>query len=257
VAHQVVQAAKRLGVAGLLVGHVTKDGALAGPRVLEHLVDTVLAFEGERHHALRLLRTTKHRFGATDELGLFEMTAAGVAGVPDPSALFLADRRPGTPGSIVAPVLDGQRPLLVEVQALVTPSNLPMPRRSAQGLDSGRLSLVLAVLGARVRIDLQKADVHAVAAGGVKVGEPGADLAVALAVVSAAADRPLPDDLVVCGEIGLGGELRQVHQTGRRLAEAARLGFRAAIVPASAPATTAGLRILRAGTLAEAVALAA
>ena len=257
VAHQLVQVSKERGIATVLVGHVTKEGGLAGPRVLEHLVDTVLSFEGEQHHALRLLRTTKHRFGATDELGLFEMTAAGVAGVPDPSALFLADRRPGTPGSMVAPVLDGQRPLLVEVQALVTGTNLPMPRRSAQGLDGGRLSLVLAVLGARVRVDLQKADVHAVVAGGVKVREPGADLALALAVVSAARDRPLPDDLVACGEVGLGGELRQVHQTGRRLAEAARLGFRTALVPASAPADAGGLRILRAATLAEAVALVA
>jgi DNA repair protein RadA/Sms len=255
VAHGLVQASKERDMATVLVGHVTKEGGLAGPRVLEHLVDTVLSFEGERHHALRLLRSTKHRYGSTDELGLFEMTATGVAGVPDPSALFLADRRPGTPGSMVAPVLDGRRPLLVEVQALVTPTSLPMPRRSAQGLDAGRLSLVLAVLGARVKLDLAKADVHAVAAGGVRVREPGVDLALALAVTSAARDRALPDDVVACGEVGLGGELRQVHQTGRRLAEAARLGFRAAVVPASAPARADGLQILRAATLAEAVAL--
>ena len=145
-AHRLVRVSKERAMASILVGHVTKDGALAGPRVLEHLVDTVLSFEGERHHALRLLRAVKHRYGSTDELGLFEMTEAGLAGVPDPSALFLADRRPGTPGSIVAPVLDGHRPLLVEVQALVAKSVIPTPRRSAQGLDSGRLALVIAVL---------------------------------------------------------------------------------------------------------------
>jgi DNA repair protein RadA/Sms len=254
-AHHLVRAAKERSLATILVGHVTKDGGLAGPRVLEHLVDTVLSFDGERHHALRLLRATKHRFGSTDELGLFEMTSSGLDGVPDPSALFLSDRRPGTAGSVVAPVLDGHRPLLVEVQALVTPSTLPTPRRSAQGLDSGRLSLVLAVLEARVGAGVQKSDVHAVVAGGVKVAEPGADLALALALVSARTGVPIADDLVACGEVGLGGELRQVHQTARRLAEAARLGFRRAVVPFSAPAGPAGIEVLRAGTLAEAVAL--
>lgn len=255
-AHRLVRASKERGMASVLVGHVTKDGGLAGPRVLEHLVDTVLSFEGERHHALRLLRAVKHRFGSTDELGLFEMTDRGLAGVPDPSALFLADRRPGTPGSVVAPVLDGHRPLLVEVQALVTPSNLPSPRRSAQGLDSGRLALVLAVLQERVGVTCQQLDVHTVVAGGVKTVEPGADLAVALALVSAATGTPAGDDLVACGEVGLGGELRQVHQTARRLAEAARLGFRRAVVPASASVDVPGMQVLRATTLAEAVRLA-
>ena len=251
-AHRLVREAKARAMATVLVGHVTKEGGLAGPRVLEHLVDTVLSFEGERHHALRLLRATKHRYGSTDELGLFEMTGTGLAGVPDPSALFLADRRPGTPGSVVAPVLDGHRPLLVEVQALVAPSALPSPRRSAQGIDSGRLSLVLAVLERRVGTSFLTADVHTVAAGGVKAAEPGVDLALALALVSAHRGRPLPDDLVACGEVGLGGELRQVHQTARRLAEAARLGFRRAVVPASAPPPR-GIQALRANTLAEAV----
>ncbi len=254
-AHRLVQVSKERSMASVLVGHVTKEGGLAGPRVLEHLVDTVLSFDGERHHALRLLRATKHRYGSTDELGLFEMTGAGLSGVPDPSALFLADRRPGTPGSMVAPVLDGHRPLLVEVQALVSPTNLPTPRRSAQGLDAGRLALVLAVLDKRVGIRVQQADVHAVVAGGVRVPEPGADLALALALASAQRGTPLPDDLVACGEVGLGGELRQVHQTGRRLAEAARLGFRHALVPASAPTDAHGIRVLRAATLAEAVAV--
>jgi DNA repair protein RadA/Sms len=252
-AHHLVRVAKERDLATIVVGHVTKEGGLAGPRVLEHLVDTVLSFEGESHHALRLLRTTKHRFGSTDELGLFEMTGAGLAGVPDPSALFLADRRPGTAGSVVAPVLDGQRPLLVEVQALVTPTTIPTPRRSAQGLDTGRLSLVLAVLAQRVGEGFAKDDVHAVVAGGVKVAEPGADLALALALASARSGRPIADDVVACGEVGLGGELRQVHQTARRLAEAARLGFRRAVVPASAPEGPGGIEVLRVSTLAEAV----
>lgn len=255
-AHRLVRASKERSMSSVLVGHVTKDGGLAGPRVLEHLVDTVLAFEGERHHALRLLRAVKHRFGSTDELGLFEMTGTGLDGVPDPSALFLSDRRPGVPGSVVAPVLDGHRPLLVEVQALVARSHIPTPRRSAQGLDSGRLALVLAVLDKRVGASFHEADVHTVVAGGVKVTEPGADLALALALASARSGRPLPDTLVACGEIGLGGELRQVHQTARRLAEAARLGFRQAIVPASAPGSAPGLEVLRAATLAEAIDLA-
>ena len=258
-AHRLVREAKERGAAVMLVGHVTKDGGLAGPRVLEHLVDTVLSFEGERHHALRLLRASKHRFGSTDELGLFEMTDAGLDSVPDPSALFLADRRPGIAGSVIAPVLDGHRPLLVEVQALVTHSTLPTPRRSAQGLDSGRLSLVLAVLGHQgVPRCSATSDVHAVVAGGVKVVEPGADLALALALASAQAGRPVAsDDLVACGEVGLGGELRQVHQTARRLAEAARLGF----TPGHRAGQRAGPRrrastLLRAATLSEAIDLA-
>ena len=255
-AHRLVRISKDRGMSTVLVGHVTKDGGLAGPRVLEHLVDTVLSFDGERHHALRLLRAVKHRFGSTDELGLFEMTGAGLEGVPDPSALFLADRRPGIAGSVVAPVLDGHRPLLVEIQALVAKSHIPTPRRSAQGLDSGRLALVLAVLEKRVGAMFHESDVHTVVAGGVKVTEPGADLALALALVSARSGRALRDDLVVCGEVGLGGELRQVHQTARRLAEAARLGFRRAVVPASAPASVPGMEVLRAATLAEAVDLA-
>ena len=252
-AHRLVRVSKARAMSSVLVGHVTKDGALAGPRVLEHLVDTVLSFEGERHHALRLLRAVKHRFGSTDELGLFEMTGSGLEGVPDPSALFLADRRPGTPGSIVAPVLDGHRPLLVEVQALVGTSTLPTPRRSAQGLDSGRLALVIAVLQQHVEVPLQDHDVHTVVAGGVRTVEPGADLALALALASARYGVALPDDTVACGEVGLGGELRQVHQTARRLAEAARLGFRRAIVPVSAPLSLPGIEVVRVATLADAV----
>lgn len=255
-AHRLVRASKERAMASVLVGHVTKEGGLAGPRVLEHLVDTVLSFEGERHHALRMLRAVKHRYGSTDELGLFAMTDAGLDGVPDPSALFLADRRPGTAGSVVVPVLDGHRPLLVEVQALVSKSPLAMPRRSAQGLDSGRLALVVAVLQQHVGDHFQELDIHTVVAGGVKTVEPGADLGVALALVSARTGMAASEDLVACGEVGLGGELRQVHQTARRLAEAARLGFRRAVVPASAPADVPGIELLRAATLAEAVELA-
>jgi DNA repair protein RadA/Sms len=255
-AHRLVRLSKDRGVASVLVGHVTKDGSLAGPRVLEHLVDTVLSFEGERHHALRLLRAVKHRFGSIDELGLFEMTDSGLAGVPDPSALFLADRRPGTAGSVVAPVLDGHRPLLVEVQALAVRSQIPTPRRSAQGLDNGRLALVLAVLQQHVQLSFHETDVHTVIAGGVKAVEPGADLALALALVSAVSGTPAADDLVACGEVGLGGELRQVHQTARRLTEAARLGFRRAVVPASASVSVPGMEVLAATTVVEAIRLA-
>ena len=172
-AARLVREAKARSVSTVLVGHVTKDGGLAGPRVLEHVVDTVLAFEGERHHALRLLRASKHRFGSTDELGLFEMTEAGLAAVPDASGLFLADRRPGVSGSVVVPTIEGHRPLLVEVQALVVDSTLPSPRRSAQGVDPGRLSLLLAVLQQRAGIELGKRDVYALAVGGVVVREPG------------------------------------------------------------------------------------
>jgi DNA repair protein RadA/Sms len=255
-AHRLVRAAKDRGIAVVLVGHVTKDGALAGPRVLEHVVDTVLSFEGERHHALRLLRAVKHRFGPTSELGLFEMTDDGLIDVPDPGGLFLSDRQAHAAGSVVVPTMEGHRPLLVEIQALVARSPLATPRRSAQGLDSGRLAMVAAVLEERVRVSLVGADVYALAVGGVRVVEPAADLGLALALVSSVTGAALPADVVACGEVGLCGELRQVGQTGRRLAEAARLGFRRAVVPASAPEPPPGISVLRAGTLVEAIALA-
>ncbi|MEQ9164444.1 MAG: DNA repair protein RadA, partial [Ilumatobacter fluminis] len=204
-AQQLVNRAKQRGVPVVLVGHVTKEGSLAGPRVLEHLVDTVLSFEGERHHALRLLRATKHRFGPTNELGLFEMVGHGLEGVPDPSELFLGDRRTGIPGSAVAPTIDGQRPLLVEVQALTTPAPPNVPaRRTTQGIDSNRLALLLAVLQQRARIPTSQTDVYASTVGGVRLAEPGLDLAACLAIVSAMNDRPLPADMAVFGEVGLG-----------------------------------------------------
>lgn len=255
VAAQLVAEAKRRGVAVVLVGHVTKDGSLAGPRVLEHVVDTVCTFEGERHHALRMLRAVKHRFGPTHELGLFQMTDKGLLGVPDPSGLFLSDRRRGVSGSVVVPTLDGSRPLLVEIQALVTKSELGNPRRSAQGVDSGRLNMILAVLEERAGISVASHDVYALAAGGLRVTEPGADLALALAVVSAATDTPVAEGVVVCAELGLGGELRQVSRLDRRLAEAARLGFTTALVAPDGPDPVPGIRSVPAATLADAVRL--
>ena len=233
-AQQLVVEAKRRGVAVVLVGHVTKDGTLAGPRQLEHAVDTVLSFEGERHHALRLLRAAKHRFGPTSELGLFEMTDGGLVGVPDPSHLFLADRRRGVAGSVIVPAMAGQRPLLVEVQALTVPvPQGAQGRRNANGLDAGRLAMLLAVIERRAGLAVASNDVYVSTVGGARLTEPGADLAVAMAVIGAVHDAPIGRDLVVLGELGLGGEVRQVAQTPRRLAEAARLGYRRAIVPAT------------------------
>ncbi len=240
--------AKELGIATLLIGHVTKDGALAGPRTLEHVVDTVLSFEGDRHHALRMLRALKHRFGPTEELGLMEMTGEGLVSVADPSALFLADRRVGASGSVVAGVLEGTRPLCVEVQALVVGTPAPMPRRVAQAFDGGRLAMLVAIVQQRAAVALAGQDIFASVAGGVRVAEPGADLAVALAIASAHEDAPVAADTVVIGELGLGGEVRQVPQIGRRLAEAQRLGFARAIVPASTP-DVAGIRLVRVGDL--------
>ncbi|HEY4332797.1 MAG TPA: DNA repair protein RadA [Ilumatobacteraceae bacterium] len=249
-AHRLVQEAKRREVTIVLVGHVTKEGGLAGPRVLEHLVDTVLAFEGERHHALRLLRASKHRFGPTNELGLFEMIDEGLMPVPDASQLFLADRRTGVPGSAVVPTIEGQRPLLVEVQALTSQTRGDSPaRRSAHGLDNGRLAMLLAVLERRARLQVGMHEVFASVVGGVKLTEPGVDLGLCLAVASALTNRPLAADLVVCGEVGLAGEVRQVGQTQRRLSEAARLGFRKAIVPANSPDCGRGIEVVRATTL--------
>jgi DNA repair protein RadA/Sms len=243
--------AKDLGVATLLVGHVTKDGSLAGPRTLEHVVDTVLSFEGDRHHALRMLRALKHRFGPTDELGLMEMTGDGLVPVSDPSALFLADRRVGASGSVVTAVLEGSRPLCVEVQALVVPTPAPMPRRVAQAFDGGRLAMLVAIVQQRASVVLAGQDIFASVAGGVKVSEPGADLAVALAIVSAADGAPVAPDTVVIGELGLGGEVRQVPQIGRRVVEAQRLGFARAIVPASTP-DIPGIQLVRVADLEQA-----
>jgi len=255
-AQQLVNVAKLRGIPVVLVGHVTKEGSLAGPRVLEHLVDTVLSFEGDRHHALRLLRAAKHRFGPTSELGLFEMAGAGLVGVPDPSHLFLGDRRTGVPGSAIAPTMEGHRPIVVEVQALTTPAPPNVPaRRTALGIDGNRLGLLLAVLQQRARVAVQQQDVYASTVGGVRLVEPGLDLAVCLAIASAITDTPLPSDLVAFGEVGLGGELRQVAHTPRRLSEAARLGFTRVIAPKNSPAPDGdAIRLTRVSTLPEALA---
>jgi DNA repair protein RadA/Sms len=240
-----VQRAKQAGPAVWLVGHVTKDGQLAGPRQLEHLVDTVLSFEGDRHHGLRMLRAVKHRFGSTGELGLFDMQGEGLAEVPDPSGLLLGDRNDG-PGSVVMAAMDGHRPLLVEVQALVGGSETKTPRRPAQGLDQNRVSVLVAVLERRADLGyLAKHDVYASAVGGVRVGEPAADLPLALAIASTFRNRPARPGVVAFGEVGLGGEIRQVGHMGRRLSEAARLGFTSAIVPMTCPDGPDGLHLVR------------
>jgi DNA repair protein RadA/Sms len=254
-AHRLVQAAKQLGTTIVMVGHVTKDGQLSGPRVLEHVVDTVLSLEGDRHHGLRLLRATKHRFGPTGELGLFTVADGGLEPVPDPSTLFLGDRRANACGSVVTPTLEGHRPLLVEVQALVMPSTLAQPRRSVQGLDRGRVDLLLAVVQRCFGPDVGLADTYAMVVGGVRVVEPGADLAVCLAVLSSHYGRPVPSTVVACAEVGLGGELRQVRNLDHRLAEAARLGFRTALVPRNTAPVDVELDLVRVEHLADAVEL--
>ncbi len=253
-AQSLARLAKSRGMATVLVGHVTKDGSVAGPRVLEHLVDTVLELEGDLQRGLRVLRATKHRFGSTDELGLFEMGPDGLSSVVDPSAVFLADRVPDIPGSVIVPTAEGRRPLLVEVQALTSPA-AGTPRRVGHGIDTGRLDLVLAVLGQRLGVPVFDLDVHAAAVGGVRVHDPAADLALALAVASSVTNVALPDDLVAFGEVGLAGELRRVPHTEQRLAEAGRMGLRRALVPRDVVDVPCGLEIRRAASLAEAVRL--
>jgi len=230
---RLLAAAKDGGPSVFLVGHVTKSGSLAGPRVLEHLVDTVLYFEGDRHHAYRILRAVKNRFGSTDEIGIFEMGEGGLREVLNPSEIFLSQRGRDIPGSAVVPCLEGQRPLLVEVQALVTHTSLAIPRRRATGIDLNRVLMLLAVLQGRCGVRLEERDVFVNVAGGVRVGEPAADLGVIAALFSTVRDRPLDPALVVIGEVGLGGEVRPVRQLSRRLKEAGKLGFRRAVVPAA------------------------
>lgn len=222
---RLMRLAKDLGVTTIIVGHVTKDGAIAGPRVLEHMVDAVLYFEGDRDHAYRVVRAVKNRFGSASEIGIFEMTEHGLTGVGNPSALFLGDRVEPQPGSAVMAAMEGSRPLLVEVQALVTPTYLQVPRRLATGIDTPRLLQVIAVLERRAGVSFAGHDVYVTVAGGVRVGEPAVDLPLALALVSARADRALPGDLVSFGEIGLTGRVRPVAHAEARCAEAARQGF--------------------------------
>ena len=230
-AQELTTFAKRRGSAVMLVGHVTKDGQIAGPRVVEHLVDCVLYFEGERGHQFRILRAVKNRFGPADEIGVFEMTGAGLAEVANPSALFLSDREEPAPGSVVFAGIEGTRPVLVEFQALVAPSALGQPRRSVVGWDGGRLGMVLAVIEARAGISFAGLDVYLNIAGGMRISEPAADLAVAAALLGAREDVALPRETVVFGELSLSGALRPVSQAENRLKEAAKLGFTSAIAP--------------------------
>jgi len=236
-AGRLLRVAKEAGVATVLVGHVTKDGAVAGPRVLEHLVDCVLQFEGDRYHEHRVLRATKNRFGSTNELGVFEMTAAGLVGVPDPSELF-GTTRAGEVGAAVGCVLEGTRPILLEIQALVAPTDLAMPRRVGTGVDPKRLAMIVAVLGRHAGVALASSDVFVNVAGGVRIEEPGADLAVALAIASAARGMPVHEGLAAFGEIGLTGRLRPASQAERRLEECAKLGIATVVVPAGTTART-------------------
>jgi len=230
-AQELIRLAKSRGFTVILVGHVTKEGTIAGPRVLEHMVDTVLYFEGERGHQFRILRAVKNRFGPTDEIGVFEMTDAGLAEVPNPSALFLGDRQRETTGSAVFAGIEGTRPMLVEIQALVAPSTLGTPRRAVVGWDGNRLAMVLAVLEARCGVPIGANDIYLNVAGGLRISEPAADLAVAAALVSALVKEPVPPDTVVFGEIGLSGEIRPVSQAEARLKEAEKLGFVSALTP--------------------------
>lgn len=229
--HELIRLAKRRGFVLFLVGHVTKEGTLAGPRVLEHMVDTVLYFEGDRGHHFRILRAVKNRFGATDEIGVFEMTEMGLAEVPNPSALFLAERRGNISGSCVFAGIEGSRPMLVEIQALVAPTNGTTPRRAVVGWDNNRLNMILAVLEARCGLVMSNRDIYLNVAGGLKITEPAADLAVATALISSLTQKPVPADMVVFGEVGLSGETRAVPQMDLRLKEASKLGFEKALMP--------------------------
>ncbi|SDD98505.1 DNA repair protein RadA [Ruegeria marina] len=245
-AHELTAFAKRTGISVVMVGHVTKEGQIAGPRVVEHMVDTVLYFEGERGHQFRILRSVKNRFGAADEIGVFEMTGVGLAEVSNPSALFLSERGAPSPGSVVFAGIEGTRPVLVELQALVAPSPHSQPRRTVVGWDGGRLAMILAVLEARCGIPFAGLDVYLNVAGGLKISEPAADLAVAAALLSAREDQALPADTVVFGEISLSGALRPASQTENRLKEAQKLGFTSAIAPAGGKtAAVAGIALKR------------
>ena len=259
VASALIQAAKAANTAAILIGHVTKDGAIAGPRMLEHLVDVVVQFEGERHSRLRLVRAVKNRFGPTDEVGCFDLGDSGIVGLPDPSGLFLTSRDRTVPGTCVTVTLEGRRPLVTEVQALVTDSSGGSPRRTTSGLDSSRLAMVLAVLTQRADVKVGSQDCYASTVGGVRLAEPSTDLALALAVAGAHRNAPLPQGLVAVGEVGLAGDIRPVTGLPRRLSEAARIGFTKAVVPAGSLTEgrpPASIRVQEVSTLHEAVTVA-
>jgi DNA repair protein RadA/Sms len=253
VATALIRTAKSRGMATLLVGHVTKDGAVAGPRTLEHLVDVVLHFEGDRHSRLRLVRTVKNRFGPADEVGCFDLTDDGIVGLPDPSGLFLAHGAHSVPGTCVTVTMEGRRALVSEVQALVGGVQAATPRRATSGLDASRVAMLLAVLERRAGRTLANREVYAATVGGVRIAEPASDLALALAICSALDDRPLSASTVAIGEVGLAGEIRPVSAVRSRLAEAARLGFTRALVPAGSEARTAGIEVIESTDLCQAL----
>ncbi|MEE1622092.1 DNA repair protein RadA [Zafaria sp. Z1313] len=259
VAASLINAAKKRHMATLLVGHVTKEGSIAGPRLLEHLVDVVCQFDGERHSRLRLLRAVKNRYGPTDEVGCFDLTETGIEGLADPSGLFVTRTREPVSGTCITVTVEGRRPLVAEVQALIAKSSTAQPRRATSGLDSSRTAMVLAVLQSRAGLDLSSQDSYVATVGGVRLAEPAVDLAAALAVAGARMDRPLSSRMVVFGEVGLAGEVRPVPDISRRITEAERLGFGYAIVPASpnGPGTVPeGFRVKEVGTLNEALEIA-
>jgi len=254
VATQLLFLAKGRGITTFLIGHVTKDGSLAGPKSLEHIVDSVLYFEGDKHHHHRIVRAVKNRFGAVSELGVFEMTGAGLAPVPNPSALFLSERLAGSPGSAVVATIEGSRPMLVEVQALVSPTSFGTPRRMSIGLDPNRTSLLLAVLEKRVGLELLGDDVFVSVAGGLEVAEPAADLGVAAAVASSVRNRPVPSGTAVFGEVGLAGEVRGAGQAALRVKEAVQMGFTRCVLPArNAPPPVDGIELVGVHSLEEAL----
>jgi DNA repair protein RadA/Sms len=257
---RIMQFAKPRQLPVFLVGHVTKEGAIAGPRVLEHMVDAVVYLEGDRFHQFRILRAVKNRFGSTDEVGVFEMADAGMREVRNPSEVFLQERAGNASGSAIAVTMEGSRPILLEVQALTATSALGMPRRTANGFDANRVQMLVAVLTKRVGLPLGGQDIYVNIVGGLRVVEPAIDLAVIVALSSSFRERPVDRTSVVIGEVGLSGELRSVNQLDRRLSEAMRLGFKRAIVPASPRGTTAStsnnMQICRAGTVAEAIEMA-
>jgi len=250
VAASLTQVAKQTGIATVLVGHVTKDGSIAGPRVLEHMVDVVLSFEGDKQSRLRMVRAVKNRFGPVDEVGCFDLSDGGILEVLDPTGLFLSRHHEYVPGTCVTVTMEGRRPLLAEVQALVVDTDAPNPKRSTSGIDSNRLSMLLAVLGRRSQVPMRKQEVYAATVGGARLHDPAADLAIAIAIASAVTDRTSFQNVVAIGEIGLAGEVRRVPSVHQRLAEAARLGFTMAIVPADQgpvadrPKLPAGLTVL-------------
>src|SRR5215831_13385922 len=255
--HDLVRYAKASGVAVMLIGHVTKEGQIAGPKAVEHLVDAVLYFEGERGHHFRILRAVKNRFGATDEIGVFEMTGTGLSEVPNPSALFLGDRSGLAPGAAVFAGMEGTRPLLSEIQALTAPSGYGTPRRAVVGWDAGRLSMILAVLDARAGLGISSQDVYLNVAGGLKIAEPAADLAAAAALISSFTGKALPKDSVVFGEIALSGDVRPSPHADARLKEAAKLGFARAFVPAGTKLQGAALTLAPVDDVADLVRLLA